>query len=118
MDNNNSPISDRNILTTRILQIATTVAALVFLLFADYPNAALGGIIALFFAAYVWMRVMVYLDNDRFSPRRLRVGLTWALVGIDKDTDEFDVRPVRVYFVLLVVLFAGLILRPLFSFFL
>lgn len=98
---------------TNVAQFGLTLAAVGFILFADYNARTLGFIVGAFFAAYIWMRVMVFLDNDRFSPKRLRVGITWALIGIDAETDEFDPRPVRVYFALLVVLFAGLILQPI-----
>ena len=83
-----------------------------FLLVASYPPIALGALVALSFATYVWMRVMIYLENDRFSPKRIRVGATWALIGVHDDVNEFDARPVRVYFILLTILFVGLVLRP------
>jgi len=98
-----------------LVTVAGTVLCLFFLLVADYPPLALGAIVALFFAVYIWMRVMIYLENDRFSPKRMRVGVTWALVGVDDDTQEFDARPVRVYFILLTILFVGLVVRPLLS---
>ncbi len=106
--------------TTRIIglplsTVAGTLICLLFLLVADYPPLALGAIVALFFAAYVWMRVMIFLENDRFTPKRLRVGLTWALVGVDDDSQEYDARPVRVYFILLTILLVGLIVRPMLS---
>jgi hypothetical protein len=84
-----------------------------FLMTASYPPLALGSLIALFFAVYVWMRVMIYLENDRFSPKRIRVGATWALIGVHDEVNEFDARPVRVYFILLAILFVGLVVRPL-----
>lgn len=92
--------------------IFASLAALAYLLGADYPPAALGALVAIFFAAYLWMRVMVFWENDRFSPKRIRVGMTWAFIGVHADTQEYDPRPVRVYFALLAILFAGLILRP------
>ena len=99
----------------RGLQAVTTLAAVAFILVADYPPLALGALVAMFFAAYIWLRMMIYFENDRFSPKRLRVGVTWALVGIASDTDEYDTRPVRVYFILLAILFTGVLLRPFFG---
>ena len=93
--------------------LAGTVLCVMFLLIADYPPLALAALIALFFAVYVWMRVMIYLENDRFSPKRIRVGATWALIGVHDEVNEFDARPVRVYFILLAILFVGLVVRPL-----
>ena len=95
------------------LTIAGTLLSIVFLLGAEYPPLALGAVVALFFAVYVWMRIMIHLENDRFTPKRLRVGITWALVGINDDTQEYDPRPVRVYFILLSILFVGLVVRPM-----
>jgi len=113
---------DRNISDTgnapspaaRLALTAATLGAVLYLLLADYPPVLLAAMTVLIFGAYVWMRVMLYLDNDRFSPRRIRVGMAWALVGIDPNTDEFDIRPVRIYFLLLAMLFGGLVLRPVF----
>ncbi len=93
--------------------MAGLVLSLAFIVGAEYPPQALAALIALFFAVYIWMRVMIFLENDRFTPKRLRVGLTWALIGVHDEANEFDARPVRVYFVLLTVLFIGLVLRPL-----
>ncbi len=94
-------------------QIALSLLALIYVLSADYPAAALGSLVSIFFAAYIWMRMMIFFENDRFTPKRVRVGMTWALVGLHEDTQEYDRRPVRVYFALLAVLFAGLVLRPI-----
>ncbi len=96
-----------------MLQVLGTLFAAGFVLFADYPVAALGAIIALIFVIYIWVRVLVFLDNNRFSPRQRRVGMTWALLGIDRDTSEYDIGPVRVYCALLLVLFMGGVLRPI-----
>ena len=92
-----------------------TVLALLYVLFADYLPLMLAGLVCLFFAAYISVRLLIWFQNDRFTPNRLRVGLTWAFIGFHGDTDEFDIRPVRVYFLLLGVLFAGLVLRPIFG---
>ena len=100
-------------LAGRLVQGGLFAFAIGFVLLADYPALALPALISLFFAAYIWLRVMIFLENNRFSPNRLRVSLTWALVGIDETTDEFDIRPVRVYFILLSLLFASLVLRPI-----
>ena len=96
----------------RAIRLAAIAGGLGFVLLADYPMPALGALVALLFAAYVWLRCLVFFDNDRFTPRRHRVSLTWALVGIDDTAKEFDYRPVRVYFVLLAILFCGTVLRP------
>jgi len=88
-----------------------------FLLFVDYNPIALGALVALFFAVYIWLRVMIFLENDRFTPKRRRVGLSWALVGVYDEADEFDPRPVRVYFVLLFILFIGMVIRPILGWF-
>ena len=108
---NNVPVGQHLIL--RIGQGALLAAAIGFILFADYPSLAVPGVVAVFFAAYIWLRVMIYMENNGFTPRRLQVSLTWALVGIDETTPEFDPRPVRVYFILLSLLFASLVLRPI-----
>ena len=97
----------------RALQVALFGFAAGYVLFADYPSLAVPALVALFFGAYIWLRVMVYMENNSFTPRRLQVSLTWALVGIDAATDEYDPRPVRVYFILLSLLFASLVLRPI-----
>lgn len=93
--------------------VVLLIVATSYLLAADYPPMALGALVSIFFAVYIWMRVMIFFENDRFTPKRIRVGMTWALVGLHEDTQEYDPRPVRVYFALLAVLFAGLILRPI-----
>ncbi len=97
----------------RIVMALGTLFSAGYLLFGEYRPQTLGALVAMFFGAYVWLRVMLYLENNRFSPKRYRVGVTWALVGIDNDTSEFDIRPVRVYFLLLSALLCGLVLRPI-----
>ena len=96
----------------RMIGAAATLAALAYVLFADYEPLALAAVLCLIFAGYVWIRVLVYWENDRFTPKRYRVGFTWALIGIDPDTEEFDARPAQIYFVILLLLFAGLLVRP------
>lgn len=100
-------------LPARILQVAVFGFAAGFVLFAQYPPLAVPALVALFFGAYIWLRVMIYMENNSFTPRRLQVSLTWALVGIDAATEEYDHRPVRVYFILLSLLFTSLVLRPI-----
>lgn len=90
-----------------------TVLALGYVLLADYAALMLAGLICMFFAAYICVRLLLWFQNDRFTPNRLRVGLTWALVGIDEEAEEYDTAPVRTYFSLLILLFAGLFLRPM-----
>ena len=90
-----------------------TLLALVYVLFADYLPLMLAGLVCLFFVAYISVRLLIWFQNDRFTPNRLRVGLTWALVGIDEEAEEYDTAPVRTYFSLLLLLFAGLVLRPM-----
>ncbi len=84
-----------------------------WLLLADYHPMALSVLVTMAFAAYVAFRWLWWMDDNRMTPRRLQVGLAWALVGYNHDNDEFDLRPVRMYFVLLAVEFAGLVVRPL-----
>ncbi len=91
---------------------AGVVAALGWLLLADYHPMTLAVLVALFFCGYAGFRLMVFMDANRFTPRRLRVGLNWALVGFNAATGEYDIGPVRVYFLLLALLSAGLFLRP------
>ena len=91
--------------------VATLLAA-GFVLFGDYPVIALPAIASLIFAVYVGFRILVWFENARFSPKRLRVGVTWALVGIDMETDEYDTGPVRMYFALLALLLLGMVVRP------
>lgn len=88
------------------------IAAMIWLLTSDYHPMSLAGLTSVYFLAYVALRLMWFLDNNRFTPRRQQVGLTWALTGFNEDTQEFDVRPVRVYFLLLALMSAGLFLRP------
>jgi len=97
----------------RIARGVVYLFAISYVLFSDYPALAVPAIVALFFAAYVWLRVMVWMETNSFTPGGLQVGLTWALVGIDRTTQEHDIRPVRVYFILLSLLFAALVLRPI-----
>ena len=98
----------------RVLGAASLLAAGAWFLFADYPPAALAALMGFIFLAYLGMRVLIFWDNNRFTPRRLQVGITWALIGIDADTEEFDTRPVRVYFAILALLAVGVLARPVF----
>ncbi len=84
-----------------------------FLLFTDYRPMTLAALVVFYFLGYVALRLMSFLDNNRLTPRRYQVGLSWALTGFNSETDEFDIRPVRVYFLLLALLSAGLLLRPI-----
>jgi|GEM_PF-2089334 len=101
-----------------IAALGRAVAVVVFLLslgwflLSDYHPMSLAGLIAFYFLAYVAMRLMWFMDNNRFTPKRQQVGLNWALTGFNAETNEFDVRPVRVYFLLLALLSVGLFLRP------
>ena len=94
----------------RIIHIAATLGALAFVLTAEYATLTLAGLLCMFFALYVSGRCLYWFHNNRFSPQHLRVGFTWAIIGIDSETAEFDTGPVRMYFSLLVLLFAGLVL--------
>ncbi len=96
----------------RIGSALVVFLALGWLLTADYTPMALSALVAFLFVGYVGFRLLAWLDVNRFSPRHLRVGLTWALVGLDPETDEYDRRPVVVYFLMLAILAAGLLLRP------
>lgn len=84
-----------------------------FLLFTDYRPMTLAALVVFYFLGYIALRLMSFLDNNRLTPRRYQVGLSWALTGFNSETDEFDIRPVRVYFLLLALLSAGLLLRPI-----
>lgn len=92
--------------------VVLTVLALAYVLFADYTALMLAGLTCVFFAFYLGFRFLAWFQADRFTPKRLRVGATWALVGIDGEADEYDSGPARTYFSLLLILFAGLVLRP------
>ncbi|MEO0914566.1 MAG: hypothetical protein AAFY59_16550, partial [Pseudomonadota bacterium] len=56
---------------------------------------------------------LFWLEADKMTPRRYQVGISWALVGYNSLNDEFDIRPVRVYFLLMAIEFTGLVVRPL-----
>ena len=94
------------------LPFATTGAG-AFLLLADYHPMALSAVVTMIFALYVGVRLILWMDSNRMTPRRLQVGANWALVGYNSLNGEFDARPVRVYFLLLAIEFTGLFLRPL-----
>lgn len=89
-----------------------TVAGLTYVLTADYSSLALAAVLALVFAIYFFIRTMAFWENERFTPNRIQVGMSWVLIGVDPDTNEFDTRPVRVYAAILLVLVAGLVVRP------
>ena len=89
-----------------------TVLALIYLLFADYHPMALAVLLTLIFVFYVVYRILLYIEEDCFTPNRLRVSILWAVIGIDRGTEEFDTGPVRAYFSLLLLLFTGLVIRP------
>ena len=97
---------------SRLAGGALSVLGLFYLALADYPNGVLAVLIGLIFICYLAVRTLVFFENDRFTPKRRRVSLTWAVAGIDEATREFDPRPVRVYFVLLTILFVGTTVRP------
>ena len=97
---------------SRVVSFGFLGFSLWFLLFTDYRPLTLAALIVFYFLAYVALRLMSFLDNNRFTPKRYQVGLSWALTGFNQETDEFDIRPVRVYFLLLALLSAGLLLRP------
>lgn len=99
----------------RLASGALTLVALAYLLIAEYSSGILAGLVALIFVGYIALRTLVFFENDRFTPKRRRVSLTWALAGIDETTQEFDPRPVRVYFVLLTILLTGTTVRPFFA---
>jgi hypothetical protein len=97
----------------RVAMPAATAAALAVLLLADYHPMALTGVLTMIFAAYVAGRLILWLGENRMTPRRWQVGANWALVGYNSLNGEFEIGPVRVYFLLLALQFAGLFLRPL-----
>ena len=100
-------------LQSRTVSLGCLGFALWFLLFTEYRPLSLAALIVFYFLAYVALRLMTHLDNNRLTPDGLQVGLNWALTGFNQDTREFDMRPVRVYFLLLALLAAGMLLRPI-----
>ncbi|MEM9643029.1 MAG: hypothetical protein AAGA19_16165 [Pseudomonadota bacterium] len=100
-------------LENKVVSLTLVGFSIWFLLFTDYRPLTLAALVVFYFLGYVALRLMNFLDNNRFTPRRYQVGLSWALTGFNEDTDEFDIRPVRLYFLLLSVLSAGLLLRPI-----
>jgi len=100
------------LLRSRAVSLGFVAFSLWFLLFTDYRPMTLAALVVFYFLAYVALRLMTHLDNNRLTPGGLQVGLNWALTGYNQDTREFDIRPVRVYFLLLALLAAGLLLRP------
>lgn len=117
-DERNSLESYAELPSNWMVSAALSIAAAGYVLFGTYPPSALAGVISLIFIGYLVLRVTVFWENNRFTPTFSRVGLTWALVGYNPSSQEFDYRPVRIYFILLSLLFCGLILRPLLQFFL
>ncbi|WP_112321259.1 hypothetical protein [Oceanibium sediminis] len=97
----------------RVLSLLLLFAASAWLLLSDYHPMSLAVLTSVYFCAYVAFRLIWFLDNNSFTPQRRQVGLTWALTGFNADTSEFDGRPVRVYFLLLTLMSAGLFLRPI-----
>jgi len=95
------------------LGMALLALAAGWLVLADYHPMSLAVLVAAYFLAYAGFRTIRFLDGNRFTPRRLQVGMNWALTGFNANTDEFDIGPVRVYFLLLALLSAGLFLRPI-----
>ena len=95
------------------LGAALLIGAGAWLMLAEYHPMSLAVLVAGYFLAYAGFRTILFLDGNRFTPRRLQVGMNWALTGFNANTDEFDIGPVRVYFLLLAILSAGLFLRPI-----
>ena len=85
------------------------------LVMMEFDRLGLVYLVLFGFAASVVTRWLVWIEENRFTPRGLRVGISWALLGVDPDTDEFDPGAVLVYFVLLMVLFVGLLVKPVFD---
>jgi hypothetical protein len=100
------------VLIMRIGQAVASLAALYYVASADYPLAALGGIVAIFFVIYICWRMLFWFNSDRFTPNGFRVGVLWAVAGIDPDTREYDTGPVITYLSFMAVLFVGILLRP------
>ncbi|NNU78823.1 hypothetical protein HMH01_00095 [Halovulum dunhuangense] len=97
----------------RLVGVLALLGATGWLLLSDYHPLTLAVLIAAYFVGYVALRLMWFLDGNRLTPRGLQVGLGWALTGFNPETEEYDIRPVRVYFLLLALLAAGLFLRPI-----
>lgn len=98
---------------TRAVSVALVLSAFGWLLVGDYTPMALVVLTCALFLVYIFMRLIVWMDSNGFTPERRQVGLTWALIGVNDETGEFDPRPVRVYFLLLSLMAVGLILRPI-----
>lgn len=100
-------------LGARILWCVAVCVALYVLLLTDYPPQALAVATCIIALTYMAIRIVNFFDEDRFSPKRVRVGLLWAVAGVSTETDEFDTGPALFYVCLFLVLSAGLVLRPL-----
>ena len=96
----------------RVGSAMVMLLAVGWLLSAEYTPVGLAALVSFLFVGYGALRLMTWMDANRFSPRHLRVGLTWAPVGLDPETDEYDRRPVVVCFLMLAIPSAGLLLRP------
>ncbi len=89
-----------------------TFGCAVWLVVGEYNPLALAVLVTLYFSGYVAFRWIWWMDDNRMTPKRLQVGIVWALMGYNHDNREFDPGPARVYFILLGLQFAGLVLRP------
>ncbi|QHQ36119.1 hypothetical protein [Algicella marina] len=96
----------------RLALVLFTLVCVGWLVLADYHPMTLSVLVSIYFAFYVGFRLLVWMDNNRMTPRRYQVGIRWALVGYNELNDEFDLRPVRIYFLLMSIEFVGLVVRP------
>lgn len=113
LPNKSNPIAR---LTGPIGEFILVLGAMAYVLLGTYEPYSLAVILVLVFAVSIAFRVLVFWDNEGFSPNRIQIGATWVLLGYDRSTSEFDTGPVRTYFVILMLGFLGLIVRPFFRF--
>lgn len=107
------PISD--FLTRVVGRFGAAVLAFLafgFVVIGDYTPGVLAAVLGLVFLGAIILRVLIFWDNEGFSPNRIQIGASWILLGYDPSTSEFDTGPVRTYFVILCLLFFGVVLRP------
>ena len=97
---------------SRVLWALGMIVAVYVLFFTDYPPQALAISICLIAVFYMTIRIINFFDEDRFTPKRVRVGLLWAVAGVSTETEEFDTGPALFYVCLFFILFAGLLIRP------
>lgn len=96
--------------------VGSFLCGLTFVLLGDYNPYSLAAILGLAFVGYLAVRLMIFWENEGFSPNRIQVGLGWVFLGIHSNTNEFDTRPVRTYCAILILLLLGVVVRPFLRF--